>query len=91
MLSCLQSIKDDPSFHDMTLHCDGTSFPCSKLILAARSPVFKAMLIEHRDTKEAQEGHVIVEDTTPDAMKVFLQLIYTDMAEDLVEHARYVD
>ena len=49
-------LKDDALFPpDMILDCHGATFPCHRLILAARSEVFKTMLL-NRSFEEAGRG-----------------------------------
>ena len=44
-------------FSDVTLVCAEKKFPCHKVILSARSDVFKAMF-SHENTKEGQTNQV---------------------------------
>ena len=44
-------------FSDVTLVCEEKMFPCHKVILSARSDVFKAMF-SHENTKEGQTNQV---------------------------------
>ena len=44
-------------FSDVTLMCGERNFPCHKIILSARSDVFKAMF-SHENTKEGQTNQV---------------------------------
>lgn len=64
---------------DFTIICGNDSersFPCHKLFLALRSPVFEAMLFHN--TKEAMEGKVYITDVSPNTMESLVEFIYTD-------------
>jgi len=52
-----------------------TAIPVHKLILIARSPVFRAML--SGEMKEAVNSEVIVEDCSPDAIKSLISFMYS--------------
>ncbi|CAD6340056.1 unnamed protein product [Miscanthus lutarioriparius] len=54
----------------------GETFPAHKIILATRSPVFKAQL--YGKMKETKAWCVTVEDMQPDVFKYLLNFIYTD-------------
>ena len=60
---------------DIILVVDGKEIMAHKCILAARSPVFDAMF-NHKDTKEAQEGRVIIEDVGKEQFEAFLKYLY---------------
>ncbi len=61
---------------DFSIVVGRTKIPVHKCILSAHSPVFKAMF-GHCSIKEAREKKVIIPDVSVDAMKDFLQFIYT--------------
>ncbi len=73
-----------PEFQDFKLICDGRDFPCSKAVLAARSDIFRAMFA-HSDTREEMTGAAVVEDSTAEALEVFLKLLYTGNCERITE------
>ena len=54
----------------------GETFPAHKIVLATRSPVFKAQL--YGKMKETKARCVTVEDMQPDVFKSLLNFIYTD-------------
>ncbi len=89
VLACLQAAKDLPELSDFTLICDGQRFPCNKFMLGARSEVFRAMFA-HTNTVEAKQDRVVIKDSTPEAVKTFLQMIYTGQADVSSKHARYL-
>jgi len=64
-------------FSDVTLMCGERNFPCHKIILSARSDVFKAMF-SHENTKEGQTNQVEITDTDPDTLEQLLKYIYSD-------------
>jgi len=64
-------------FSDVTLVCEEKMFPCHKVILSARSDVFKAMF-SHENTKEGQTNQVDITDTDPDTLEQLLKYIYSD-------------
>ena len=55
------------------------------MILAARSPVFAAML--QHDMKEAAENRVIIDGIEPDIIQALLRFIYTDQVDLTVDNA----
>jgi len=71
-----------------TLSDDGRSFPVHKCVLAARSPVFDAML-QHGEMAEVQQGQARVPDADYDAVREMLRFIYSGAAagRDLVSLA----
>ncbi|WVZ93114.1 hypothetical protein U9M48_039120, partial [Paspalum notatum var. saurae] len=65
---------------DVTFSVRGATFPAHKIVLAARSPVFKAQL--YGQMKESRARCVTVEDMQPDVFKSLLEFIYTDSLPD---------
>ncbi|WVZ94475.1 hypothetical protein U9M48_040362 [Paspalum notatum var. saurae] len=61
---------------DVTFSVDGETFVAHKILLAARSPVFKAELFGAM--KEAKEQLVTIQDMQPVVFKALLHFIYTD-------------
>ena len=61
---------------DLTIICDQREFPVHKLILSARSPVFKAMF--GANFAEANSRTFQTEDTDGATMEKFLHFLYTD-------------
>jgi speckle-type POZ protein len=62
---------------DVTFDVQGELFPAHKLVLAARSPVFKAELYGPIGDKQRQ-GTITVEDMQPAIFRALLRFIYTD-------------
>ena len=73
-MSSLRDRAETENFSDLTISCQGRSFPVHKAILAARSVAFAAMLIN--DTKEAKENKIEIADVDSDTMEIFLEYIY---------------
>ncbi|CAO2187414.1 unnamed protein product [Urochloa humidicola] len=61
---------------DVTFTVGGETFHAHKIVLATRSPVFKAQL--YGQMKERRARRLTVEDIQPDVFKALLQFIYTD-------------
>ena len=87
----LGQVLADKEFSDVEIICDTSVFPCHQLILAARSPVFKAMF--QAEMKEKQTKKIVIKDCHPDVVSEMLHFIYTgdistekfsDLARDLI-------
>ncbi|XP_048557652.1 BTB/POZ and MATH domain-containing protein 2-like [Triticum urartu] len=66
---------------DVTFHVAGRMFSAHRLILAARSPVFRAELLGAM--KEKAGGPIEIHDMEADVFKCLLHFIYTDSLPDL--------
>jgi len=66
---------------DVMFHVSGESFAAHKVILAARSPVFKAKFFG--GLEETSSESVVIEDMEPVVFRSMLHFIYTDMAPEL--------
>merc|ERR550534_759020 len=66
---------------DVIVSCSGREFNCHKVVLAARSSVFRAMF-EH-NMEEKKNSAVKVEDVEGDAMEKLLHFIYTSKLDFL--------
>ena len=71
----LGQVLEGKKFSDLEIHCEETVFPCHQLVLAARSPVFRAML--DSDMVEKQTKIIIIKDAKPDIVAEMLNFIYT--------------
>lgn len=69
------TLLDNSLFNDVHLESKDQKFPAHKAILAARSPVFKAMF-EHK-MEESETGCVNIDDVDPDVVTELLQFVYT--------------
>ncbi|GFX41324.1 TD and POZ domain-containing protein 5 [Trichonephila clavipes] len=77
----LESLYEENLLCDTKLRTKTGSFPAHKVILSARSPVFKKMFIT--DMKEKSTGCVDIEDLDDDTVERMLLYIYTSMFQDL--------
>ncbi|XP_020108587.1 BTB/POZ and MATH domain-containing protein 1 [Ananas comosus] len=68
---------------DVTFEVDGESFAAHKLVLAARSPVFRAQLFGPMKDKNMQ--CIKVEDMDAPVFKALLHFIYWDLLPDMEE------
>ncbi|XP_049769781.1 ankyrin-1-like isoform X2 [Schistocerca cancellata] len=71
---------------DVTLCVRGGEVEAHSLILAARSPVFAAMLLQH-DTEEAASGRVQIPDVEAATMRQLVRYVYTDEVPEGKESA----
>ena len=62
---------------DVIINCGEKSFPCHKVILAARSDVFAAMF-KHKNMAENMGNKVEITDVDPEALEQLLLFIYAD-------------
>ena len=74
----LSSLLESGTLSDVTLQVEGVQLPAHKAVLAARSPVFRAMF-DH-DVRERRENAVKITDLKADVVREMLMYIYTDTA-----------
>lgn len=78
-------------FCDFTLECDDQEIPVSRLLLAARSPVFSAMFSEN--FQEAKTGHAVIKDVDLKSLEALVKFCHTnninkdDLTTDLLAAA----
>ncbi|KAK7803442.1 hypothetical protein U0070_011917 [Myodes glareolus] len=77
----LGKLWKNSSFTDCCLVVAGQEFRAHKAILAARSPVFRAMF-EH-DTEESRKNRIEIHDLEPEVFKAMMGFIYTGKEPDL--------
>ncbi|KAL6093493.1 hypothetical protein STEG23_030055 [Scotinomys teguina] len=77
----LGELWENSCFTDCCLVVAGQEFRAHKAILAARSPVFRAMF-EH-DMEEKRKNRVDIDDLEPQIFKTMMNFIYTGKAPDL--------
>ncbi|XP_055952083.1 speckle-type POZ protein-like isoform X4 [Argiope bruennichi] len=77
----LQHLYNDGFLSDVNLHTNSGTFPAHKIILSARSPVFKAMFTNNM--KEKSSKIVDIKDLDDDTVHRMLLYIYTAKVEDL--------
>jgi len=73
-------LLENKEFCDMEIDCGGKVFSCHKLIVSARSPVFRAMF--DVKMKERESGKVTIEDIKPEIMEEMLHFIYTGVVKE---------
>ena len=72
----LDRLLVDDNLSDVVLRVSDQKFPVHRAILAARSPVFRAMFTS--SMKESVAGEISIEEIEPDVMKELLRCVYTD-------------
>jgi speckle-type POZ protein len=73
--SDMSDLLDSGDGSDFTINCGSTKLNAHQLILATRSPVFKAML--SHDMIEGNTQEVTILDVDPETFRLLLQYIYT--------------
>lgn len=73
----IASQHDDPTFTDVILVCNETEIPSHRVILAARSELFK-MMLSSSSFKEGLTRRVEIEEMSLNTLKAMLNYIYTD-------------
>jgi len=71
-------------FSDVTLKVGHREFPCHRVILANKSPVFRRMLTS--GMVEDRTGVVEIEDIEAETLEKLLEFIYSDQIEDMDDH-----
>ncbi|KAK1662942.1 hypothetical protein QYE76_051101 [Lolium multiflorum] len=72
----LRKLLDAKEGADVTFEVQGEVFRAHKLVLAMRSPVFKALL--YGPMREKDSNRFVIDDMQPAIFKVLLRFIYTD-------------
>ncbi|CAL1284120.1 unnamed protein product [Larinioides sclopetarius] len=80
-LDNFREIYNNRLLNDVVLKTKTKAFPAHKIVLCARSPVFKAMLTN--DMKEKNSKCIEVEDVEDDTLQQLLLFLYTDYVENL--------
>jgi speckle-type POZ protein len=75
----LEEVFENMPLSDVTFNIRCRKFAAHKIVLAMRSPVFKAMF--HHPTKEVLSSQVNVEDIDPDVFQEVLRFIYTGQTQ----------
>jgi speckle-type POZ protein len=78
LLDNLSDLPEAQDGADVSFEVRGEVFPAHKIILAMRSPVFKAEFYGPIRNK-CRRIHVTIEDMQPAVFKAFLHFIYTDL------------
>jgi len=90
LLKDFKTISELKELHDFIIVCGEVEIPCHKAVMAARSDILAAMVTG--DTLEKEENKVVIEDSTPELMKVLVKHMYdgkipqniSDIAYDLL-------
>ena len=72
----LGNLLIDDHLSDIVLRVGDRKFLVHRAILAARSPVFRAMFTSNMEESVAEE--ILIEDMEPDVMKELLRCVYTN-------------
>ena len=78
------------SFADTFLVSGGRRFPAHRCILAARSPVFRAMYDSNAAWRETSKTESVVDvgaDTEPEIVEAMLEFIYTGKCSSIAQYA----
>ena len=84
----LKNVRDHlgqyEEFTDIEIYCEETVFPCHQLVLAAGSPVFRAML--NANMIEKQTKKIVIDDYKPEIVAEMLNFLYTgDVHNEILE------
>ena len=79
----VSAMKDE--FTDLSLICQGQEFRCHKVVVAARSPVLKTALTNQMFL-ENTNNRIVIEDSTPEAVRAMLGHIYTGDVPENIDH-----
>ncbi|XP_034742999.1 kelch-like protein 40a [Etheostoma cragini] len=71
----LCDLLENDKFVDCVLKIQDEKFPCHRLVLAASSPFFKAMLLS--DLEESKKREIVLKDVEPGVMGMILRYLYT--------------
>lgn len=82
----LASILDSGTATDIAFEVDGEVMPAHKIILQARSPVFKALLTG--PMKEGHEETVVVQDVRAPVFRALLHFAYSDALPDELQGSK---
>jgi len=86
MMEDLEKAYKEKDFYDVIVNCKEGSFACNKLMLTARSPVFKSMF--QHDTKENKTNVVNLKDIEPKILEEMLHYIHTGETTNIRRIAR---
>lgn len=75
LLTSIEALCTSDTYSDVTLIVDGQKFPAHKVILAAQSRYFQALLFG--DLKESSQSVIELKEVAVDPFKELLKYIYT--------------
>ena len=78
MAEDMRYLLNSSNMSDFKIICRGQEFPCHKLMLSARSDVFRTMLDKDSNFAEAKTNVLKLEDFETHTVKAFLDYVYTD-------------
>ena len=84
-LASLLEPDNDNTFSDCVVECEGQEFRCHKSLLAARSPVFRAMFAH--DMREQRRSRLEITDLGLETVRDLVQYLYTGRVDDLPDKA----
>ncbi len=94
MVNGMQKMQEKQTLCDITIKVDGQSFHAHRIVLAAASEYFAAMLTS--DFQESQQSEVVI-NGNPEAFRILLDFAYSgelttslDTAVDVYEMAHYL-
>ena len=86
-MSCVKALLEDlgnvfldPQDSDVVLLCQGEEIRAHRVILRARSPVFRAML--QTEMSESVKGEIRIEDSDKDALKEMVRYMYSAKVDE---------
>lgn len=80
------ALLEDVENADVAFDVSGEKFHAHRVVLAARSPVFKSMFFGSTQD-DWNDKEISIEDTRPEVFKAMLHFVYKDTLPDLEEHA----
>merc|ERR1719508_720257 len=84
LLTQIRSISDLDSLADFTIVCGDREFKCHRVLLASRSTVFKAMILNDNFV-EIRQNSITIEKTSPDMVEAMLEFISTGHVPDDIQ------
>ena len=73
---CLSQMAADRDFCDLVIEVEGQKISAHRVVLAARSPVLRALL--SADMREKREARIVLTDASASAWRLFQDFLYTD-------------
>merc|ERR1719508_584077 len=84
LLTQIRSISDLDSLADFTIVCGDREFKCHRVLLASRSTVFKAMILNDNFV-ETRQNSITIGEASPDMVEAMLDFIYTGRVPDDIQ------
>ncbi len=81
---CFETMLEKGNFSDVRIICRGKSFDCHKVVLAARSDVFRTMFAD----KDKEVSNVVdISDADPGAVGELVRFMYTGKCDSMQDNA----